>query len=372
MKYLIFSLLFVGLLMPLGAAEYFSGQSVVISEEDTLYTDVFAGCRNMDVVGVVQGDVVVGCERLSIDGYVRDDVLSGCRIIEIKGAVGDGVTAFGETIIIDGEVHGDVRAFGGVVRITERALIKGNLIIGSGELIFDGHVGGYIKGGSAEMDLNGTVGDYVEVGAEDIAFGPDYRAENGTKLTLPKPVEYYELTNAPDNLEVTVMKEPIFLQTGFFYWSLLALLIVGIVIVGLSKQFSRDYLDYTSKQFGKSLGYGLLLLILVPVAIVILAVLILTIPISLMLLAVYLVILYLSFAFAALFIGDYVLSLFRKEPTRNGLFLAVLIGVLLVSLLPHVPFVGGLFTLLIICLGMGSLVLYLWALRQPEEAKAAE
>jgi hypothetical protein len=97
---------------------------------------------------------------------------------------------------------------------------------------------------------------------------------------------------------------------------------------------------------------------------IILAVLIVTIPISLILLAAYLVVIYLSMAFSALFIGDYVLSFFRKEKANNGLFLSILIGVVLVSLLCHVPFVGGLFGFIIICFGMGSLVNYIWYLKQ--------
>jgi hypothetical protein len=99
-------------------------------------------------------------------------------------------------------------------------------------------------------------------------------------------------------------------------------------------------------------------------AIVILAVLVLTIPISLILLAAYLVLIYLSMAFSALFIGDTIMSFFRKEAKNNGLYLSMLIGVILVSVLTHIPFIGAIFGFIIVCFGMGSLVNYIWNLKQ--------
>lgn len=47
--------------LSLGAANYFGGETITIREIDTLDTDVFSGCRNLDVLGVVEGDVFAGC-----------------------------------------------------------------------------------------------------------------------------------------------------------------------------------------------------------------------------------------------------------------------------------------------------------------------
>ncbi len=349
----------------LGAAEYRSGNDIIVRSGDTVQTDLFTGARYLDVLGVVAGDVYAGCEVVSIDGEVLDDVLTGCRNLVIKGRVADGVIVFAETILIDGQVDGDVLAFGKILRITERAHIKGNVYAGNGELRLEGgHIGGTLKGGAGKLYLNGHVSRYVELEAEDIDFGPDYKAKDGTRLTLPKELSEYEVTNQPDNLEVTVKRHHAFYQTAFFYWSLLALLIVGVLIITFFKDFSRDYLVHAREKLGLNLGYGLLSLILTPIVIVILLILILTIPVSLILLAVYLILIYLSCVFAALYIGDYILSLFYKEERTNSLFLSLLIGVVLVSFLPEIPFIGWLISLIIVSFGMGSLLTYVWRLRQ--------
>jgi len=351
--------------LSLGAAEYFGGETIVIREIDTLHTDVFSGCRILDVNGNVDGDVFAGCEQITVEGNVKDDVIAGCRVLTVTGTVGDNVIGFAQTIVIDGMVHGDVLAFGGRVRITERAKINGNVYVGAGEFKFEGgQIGGFLKGGAGDANLEGRVNGKVELEVGDIYFGPDYFAKGGTKLKLHKPIEEYEVKHMPKDLEVIVKHENFLAGAMFFFWSLFALLIVGMVIVALFRNFSRDYLTFAKTQLGKNIGYGILLLLLTPIAIFILAVLILTIPISLILLALYLVLIYLGMAFAALYVGDFVMSFFRKEVTNNGLFLSMLVGVVIVSLLCAVPFIGALFGFIIVSFGMGSLVNYIWHLKQ--------
>jgi hypothetical protein len=363
-RFMFLSLIFI-LALSLGAAEYRGGATITVRSMDTLKTDLFSGCRILDVIGKVEGDVFAGCEQITVEGEVLDDVIAGCRVLTVTGVVGDNVIGFAQTIIIDGEVKGDVLAFGGMVRITERAKIAGNVYVATGELKFEGgHIGGFLRGGAGDANLGGRVNGDVELEAGDIYFGPEYFAKGGTTLKLHKPIEEYELEHLPKDLEVTVIHDNVFVKGVFFIWSLFALLIVGVVIIALFKNFSRDYLTFAKAGLGKSLGYGAILLLLTPIAITILAVLVLTIPISLILLAVYLVLLYISIAFAALYVGDYVLSFFRKEATNNGLFLSMLVGVIVVSLLCHIPFIGALFGFIIVSFGMGSLVNYIWHLKQ--------
>jgi len=364
-KQIIFFTLIFTLVLSLGAADYRAGDTITIREGDTLDTDLFSGCRILDIHGIVDGDVFSGCERMTVEGYVTDDVLTGCRVLTVTGTVGDNVIGFARTIIIDGEVFGDVIAFGGELRITERAKIHGNVYTGVGDLRFEGgSIGGFLRGGAGDANLQGHVGGDVDLEVGDIYFGPDYFAKKGTRLKTHKPIEDYEIKYLPKDLEVEVAHKEMFFATAFFFWSLLSFLIAGMVIVALFKNFSKDYLTFAKSQVGKNIGYGVLLFLLTPLAIVILAVLILTIPISLIILAGYLVLVYLSMAFSALFIGDYIMSFFRKELTNSGLFLSMLIGVILVTVLIYIPFIGGLFGFIIVCFGMGSLVNYIWNLKQ--------
>jgi len=212
--------------------------------------------------------------------------------------------------------------------------------------------------------LNGYVKDEVELEAGEISFGEGYLAKGGTSLTLHKDLPEYEEAYLPENLEVKIKRHAMFFEEAFFYWYLFSLLIVGILIIALFKNFSRDYLAFAGKQIGKHIGFGFLALIATPIVIIILGVLILTIPVSLILLALFLIMLYLSTAFSALYVGNYVISVFKKEKQENNLFLSVLIGVVLVTFVTEIPFVGWLLSLIVISFGMGSLGSYIWALKQ--------
>jgi hypothetical protein len=362
----------IALLFSAYAAEYKGAEIVTVEQGDTLETDLFAGCRYAEVYGVVEGDVYAGCERITIDGVVTQDVLAGCEELQIHGKVGDMVIFFGSTLLIDGEIGGDVLAFGGRVRLTERAVVNGNLFIGAGYLNMEGgRIEGNIRGGAGRTFFNGSVGEDVEMEVGTVKFGENYHAVGGTRLTLHDKLNEEKAGYLPENLETTVKEKHRFFQGAVFYWSLIAMFIVGILIIAFFKNFSRDYVAFAGQNIGKHLGVGFLALVAPPIAILILLILVFTIPVGMITLAIYLILLYLSFVFTALYVGDYLLGLIRKNESAKSLLWPLLLGVILVVLFPKLPFIGWLFALVIICFGLGSFVSYIWNLKQANGTQTA-
>ena len=144
------------------------------------------------------------------------------------------------------------------------------------------------------------------------------------------------------------------------------MLIVGILITIVFKNFTRDLLSYAGDNILKNSGLGFLFLLITPLIIVILLILVLTIPVALILLALYLILLYLSCIFVGLYIGDYVMTLIRKEKSPNNLILPLIVGLVCVVLFSRLPFIGWLIELAIICFGGGSIIAYLWSLKNIE------
>lgn len=362
----------IALLFSLNAAEYKGGEIVTVNKGDTLSSDLFAGCRHVEIFGVVKSDVYAGCETVTVDGEIGDDLLAGCREARITGKVGDGVIFFGRSIYIDGEVGGDVLAFGEQVRISERGVIKGNLFVGAGNLLLEGgRVEGTIRGGAGRTYLNGVVGKDVDIETGSIKFGEGYRAAEGTKLTLPKELDEKNAGYVPDNLEVTVQKKARFFQGAFFYWSLIAMFIAGVLMVAFFKNFSRDYLGFSKRELWKNMGLGFLVIFIAPVAILILLLLVFTIPVALMALAAYFILLYLSSVFTALALGDYLFGMLQKSGSARNLIWPLLLGVVVVMLVSKIPFVGWLFSLAIISFGMGSFITYIWNLKRTDGTQTA-
>ena len=342
------------------AAEYRTGQAVYVDEQDTLRSDLFAGAETVSILGVVKGDVFAGCKNLEIEGEVSDDVIAGCQTLRINNKVGDQVIGFAQNVIIDSEVGGDVLAFAEEVRITKNAHILGNLHVGTSNLKFEGGtIEGKIFGGAGKAYLNGEVKNNVELGLGSVEFGEGYKSNNGTKLKLHKPIDD-DAEFVPDDLELSYYETKYFFQGLFFYWSIISMFVVGILLITIFKNFSIDLLTYAKQNVWKNLGFGALFFVVVPIAIILLAVLVVTIPVSLILLAVYLVVLYLSSLISGIFLGDYLINMLNKNGNSKKLIWSLILGIILIALVPKIPFIGWLFSLLFICFGIGTLVLYIY------------
>jgi len=340
--------------------DYRSGKAVRVNATDSLSTDLLAGARYVDILGYIDGDIYSGGQKINIEGEVTDNVMVCGQELAIRGKVGGMVMGCFESILIDGEVAGDVIVFGGEVRITERAHIKGSLFVGTSAFYFEGgQIDGEIGGGAADVYLNGSVGKSVELEAGKVDFGPDYHAALGTELQLEKEMKG---GNIPEDLEITLKKKSAFYQSKFFYWSFIAMLIVGFLITKFFKTFISELVNFASEDLLKNAGFGLLFLLIVPLVTIVLLILILTIPIALILLGLYIILIYISSIFTGIFIGDHILSLTGKEKLRGNLFLPLLIGLVLIVFLQNLPFIGWLIRFAAVCLGSGSFVLYLWHL----------
>ena len=364
MRTLVFSLLAVSLIATSGfSAEYRGGESIVVNAGDSLGNDLISASRYVDILGIIDGDLYSATQRLNMEGEIAEDLFAAAQEITIRGKVEDMVLGAGQSITIDGEVGGDVVAFGAEVRITPRARIKGNLFVGCSSLSLDGgRVDGWVRGTAGDLYLNGIVGDSVTIEAGAVRFGYDYSAAKGTRLTMKKQLDD-EIQNVPSNLVVNIKEESAFYETGFFYWSLLAMLIVGLVISAIFKNFTYNLLSYMGKNIPKNIGIGLIILIAFPIVIAILVVLILTIPAALILLAFYLITLYLSSIFTGLYIGKYIFEVSGKRKKQPNLILPLIVGLIVVVLLSHLPVIGWLIKLAVISFGAGGFVLYLWEMK---------
>ncbi len=361
MKRLMFLVIFTLILTGFGMAADCTGAGEIhVQESDTLYHDLFAAARTVDIFGPALGDLYVACERANIEAPIADDVFAACRELTIKAPVGDNVVSCAQTIYVDSEIKGDLFAYGGEVRLTENVHIYGNLHVGTGKLYLDGAtIDGNIDGGAGDAYLNGRIGGSVCLEAGWVRFDSLYAAAGGTNLTMRKALDEKSTKFAPADLKVTIKTHKHFYQKVYFYWLLLSFLVVGILLISFCKGFSKDYLTYSQASIWKHLGLGFLFLVVTPVVAAILLILILTIPLGLILAAVYMIIIYLSYIFTAIFLGNWIMRQIKKNGV-SPLFWSLLVGILCVILLDKIPLIGWLLKLAAVCFGMGSLIGYIW------------
>ena len=355
----------------LHANTYKSGEVVRLSENDTLVNDLICAGRYIEIQGHLAGDLFSGSEQMTLDGTIEDDIVAAGRTVLIKGSVGDMVIGMGEKVLIDGEVGGDVLVFGGEVRFTERATVNGNVYVGAGNVRLEGgQIGGWLKGGAGTVWLNGSVAGRVILETGEVDFGPDYQAEQGTKLTLPEPLDRDNMAYVPEDLEIVIEEKEAFYESGFFYWSLISMFVSGLLLGLVFKQTTRNLLEYASQSVLKNTGIGFLIVFLTPFATALLIVPLITLPLALILGAIYLITLYVGLLFSGLFLGSYLFSMLQKGQALGSLIAPFVIGLIILVLATEIPYLGTLIKLILVCIGTGSIVTYFWQLKKSSPAIA--
>jgi hypothetical protein len=113
------------------------------------------------------------------------------------------------------------------------------------------------------------------------------------------------------------------------------------------------------RSWKRSLGWGVLALVVGPVAILLLAVTLVGLPLALVGLGLYLLGLYAAKIVVSFAVGRALLRP-RGNPRRDALR-ALVVGLALVTLASAIPWLGGLVRLVVACLGAGALA---WRLAQ--------
>ena len=196
-----------------------------------------------------------------------------------------------------------------------------------------------------------------------IRCGVDSRANQGTKLTLQNDLDRKKIKNVPEDLEIIIEEKRAFYESAFFYWSLIAMFTVGVLLKVFFKNFTRAFLDFARTNILKNSCVGFLFVVITPAIIMTLVILIVTIPVAFILLGLYLIFIYLSFDFTGFILGDRVLALIDEGGSKKNPVWPLMIGLVLVVLLGQMPFIGWILSLVIMCIGVGTFIAYLWSLR---------
>lgn len=91
--------------------------------------------------------------KVAADEVIDDDLYITSEIIQMDGTVNGLLMAAGDTVTITGLVNGDAIIAARKIRITETAVIRGNLFTMAGNVYMQGKLSGSLLGGSATLAL---------------------------------------------------------------------------------------------------------------------------------------------------------------------------------------------------------------------------
>lgn len=279
------------------------------------------------------------------------------------------IAVFGGNIEIqkDATVNGDVALFGGNISIAEDSSIEGDMAMFGGNVTITGKVEGDIVIFGGQITLTSTAvvdGNIATIGGQ-VSQEPGAKVTGDITNNAPPTIDTPNPTAPTPNVNVPV-ENPL--------WTFARAVGRAIVVSGIGMLlalFLQPQLERTAsaivRQPVTAGGFGLLTVIVVPVAAVILAITLILIPVSLV---VVFLVLPAVWAFGMVALGQEVGERFTRAINQSwapvltigfGTFLLMLI----MGLVNMIPCVGWLPAFLVTLIGMGGVAMTWFGTRNP-------
>ncbi|MGQ0550107.1 MAG: hypothetical protein ACT4PY_10625 [Armatimonadota bacterium] len=368
---LVAGLLVLAGLAPAAALDTRTGPTARVAQGEVLDDDLYVTGARVSVDGRIRGDLLALGGQIRVRGQVDGDVMALGGAVEVSGPVGASIRAIGGSILIEGPVGADAVVLGGSAEIEQQARIRRDLAVTGGNVALRGTVGRNVKVAGGRVEIAGNVDGNVLVRGGEVVVLPSAVVRGNLTYSSEQPVQIApgarvlgSVTQEPYPVRPIPSRRTLRgFRIAFGVFDFIWMLVLGLVMVAVLPRGVQVTADTIRDRVWASLGWGLVLLVAIPVAVIVLFVILIGIPLAVVLLTAHVLALFLSHAAAGLAIGQ-VLA------TRLSRYAQVAIGIAVIALATHLPFVGLLLRFMIVALGLGAVVLAIWRPRPPERLPA--
>lgn len=328
MKYFIFLLLAVGLILPAPvlAARLEAGDQFIIPAGESVSGNTYVASGNVNLAGQVVGDLYTAAGTNAITGQVTDDV-----------------AVIGGNTVISGHVGGDVRVIGGQVVIT--GSIGGDVLVMAGSLTLSGAVLGDVDfiGGRLVITETGTVGGGV-------TYRSDRRAQISEQAVIAGDITYDQTLAEKLGLLKEAGSSAAFKSTllalfgAWLFLKLIMLIFAGLVLLWLLPEAVERISEAANQAPGRSLLIGFIAALLMPLLALVLLITVVGMPLALLIVLSYAGLMLLSALLSGLWLGAWLDHYFFKRRSWRFTPVTAISGIIILFLLSYLPVVGWLVT----------------------------
>jgi len=336
---------------------------IVIPSGQVHQGNFFAMGSSVEISGVVEGDVYIIAEQVVIDGVINGDALICGGSIDISGKVRNNCRLLGGQVLISGPISNNA------------TIVAGNL-----QLLPSGSIGGGIVAATANADLAASIASDVTIAASNLRvsgrIGKDLQGYVGqmrvtSRATIGGNVDYKSST--PAWIEQGAMIKGEVIRHSYFVHGLvegtwiqgllvgskvLAILmnfiytfVIGIVLIKFFPKNLEVALHSLQNHPVKSLTYGVMLLILLPLASLILLMTILGVPFALALIALNVIGFYTAKVYTILWTSNW---FFGKMKFKHNSLVGFFCGTIIYFMLVAIPVFGFFVAFFSMLLGLGA------------------
>ena len=297
------------------------GVDVIVKEGEKIEGGLLASGANIEIAGTVNGGLKAFGVNITVSGKNQGKLkFAGVNVI-LSGEFLDRVSGISANLIISGIFEGDLGVRAGRITIAPTAVIKGDLAYSTALL--------ERKEGSQIM------GKMLQLKSEE------GKAWARNKREHEKGLDY-------------LVKKSL-----FWIISTIALIIVGLLVNYFLPKQTEEIVSTITASIWKSLGIGLIFLIVVPLCIIISLFTVIGIPAGIISAFLYITMIYISRVYVGLWIGRKLLGKF-KESFTSSFSWPFVAGTIIIGILLLIPVIGWLLRFFLLLIGLGAMWQVLW------------
>jgi cytoskeletal protein CcmA (bactofilin family) len=362
---------------PVAAIEARSGENPSLAAGQTIDDDLAISGRAVTIAGRVSGDVYAAGNSVTIlpGAQIDGNLFAAANAVTISGSIGGSVYTAGNLIQVQGTIGRNLVGGSNYLTLNPAATVKGNLLAGTNRLLLQGNVAGSVTGGVESLELAGTIGRDLRASVERLDLQPSARIGGNLtyislrEATVPAGIVQgsVERQTPPESARQAERRSGL----GDFIFSLIML--AGVILLGLLLAWLFPGLLHAGqaiveRQALVAVGLGLVTLVALPIIAIFLLVTVIGIPLGLLGLAGWFFGWLLGWIIAATALAGLLVGLLRRSGRPIAIAWLVPLGLIGLHLLTQLPILGGIIALVVLCLGLGILVLLLserWRRRRP-------
>jgi hypothetical protein len=346
-----------------------------------IYGDLYIAGGTVTINAPIHGDLICAAGTVTINDSVLNDILVAGGTVIFNGYAGDDIRCAGGKLQVQKNVTGDLVIAGGQIMVNKDVVIGNGLLMSGGDMVFEGTVKDNVKAAVGNLVFNGTVEKDIDIRGGKLEMNGVVNGASvlaapeiviGNNASFRNDVRYWNRTGSLDFKSAVTNAKTSYdpslkIDTGRWYYlggiSLLGLLwYMGMALLTIA--IIQYLFSTTMRQAGdtafnatlKSLGWGALFFILVPVAAVVAFITVIGVPIGLLLLLNYVMVVILATVISSVVAANWLNNRFTYKWNYWKLVLAALGIFVVFKLISSTPFLGGLLMLVIACLSFGSIL----------------
>ncbi|HMD38546.1 MAG TPA: hypothetical protein VKH15_04645 [Candidatus Acidoferrum sp.] len=357
---------------PASATEFRKGDTLEVTKDEIVKSDLFMTGARGRVDGTVDGDLYFFGQSIDINGHIKGDAIVFAQSVRISGQVDGNVRTACNNLTITGTVGKNALTANDSFNLDSVGTVNGSLTAFAGTVGVDGHLGRdlYAMGGTTVV--SGDVGGAIQTKGETLSFASSAQVAGPIHFEGEKPPTVASGAKLASQPEFTKhVHESRYKQGHYYVWRVIwtaAFVLFGMVLFLLLPKFAADSVR-AGERVGAPLGLGLLVLPGVPIAAIIACITVVGIPLGILTLGLWMLVINCGEIVVGAVIGNWIMG---KTSDTWGLIGRMAVGFVIVRVIytPIEPIhvIGWLVGLGIVMWGTGAIAIALYGRLQPKMA----